>query len=599
MALLLAAASSRAQDPTFTASVDRNPVPLGEQFTFSLTLSNAGMGGGKNLRLPDLSKFHIMSGPNQSSSMQFINGVVSSTVSYSYVLQPKETGTAVIGPASIEAGGRTLRSEPITMETVKGQPRQAQQPRRGADPGARIGDNLFLRATVDRDRVMQGEQVNLTFRLYTRVSVANYAIHKNPALTGFWGEDLENPKNISLTDETIDGKQYRVGVIRRMALFPTQSGALEVSPMEIQATVQVQTRRSLDPFDAFFRDPFGETVNTTIASNAVRVRVDPLPPGAPPSFRGAVGRFSMTADVDRRSVATNEPVSLKITISGTGNVKLLEAPAVELPVDFEQYSPKISENVKRTGERISGSKTVEYLLIPRYPGKKTIKPLVFSYFDPGKKEYVTLASSPIELSVAQGAAVAAPLIAGGAREGVQMLSQDIRFIRLEPSDLAQAGGRLYRSPAFLVLAFLPAAFFAGAVVYARRRTAIMKDEAGYRRRRALRVARKGLAQAEQMLRAPSSGGTALAFYSEISRAVWRYLGDRLGIPPAEMSIDGVVAGLARRGAGEETATGLRSLLETCERARFAPRSLEVPAMQETFAAAQKVIVDVEQSLKSA
>jgi hypothetical protein len=587
-----------AQDASFAAAVDRNPVGQGEQFTLSFTLTSASMGGGKNLQLPDLSRFLIMAGPNQSSSMQFVNGVVSSSVTWSYVLQPRDIGKFTIGQASVEAGGKVYKSEPLALEVTKGAPRAKAQTGETRDVAAQIGENLFLRAIVDKSHVIQGEQINLTFKLYTRVSITNYAVNKNPALTGFWGEDTDNPKNIALTTETVNGKQYRVGVIRKMALFPTQSGTLEISPMELQSTVQIQNRRSADPFDSFFRDPFGETVNYTVKSDPLRIRVDPLPAGAPASFKGAVGRFSMKTDVDKRTTKTNEPVSLKITINGTGNIKLLEAPAVDLPIDFEQYTPKVTDNIARSQEQISGSKVIEYLLIPRYPGRKTIKPLAFSYFDLGKRQYVTITSSAIDLTVEQGTVAATPLIAGGVREDVQMLSQDIRFIKLETSGLMRTDGQLYRRFLFVVLMLLPVGGFAGALVFARQRAAIMKDEAGFRNRKALKVAQRGLRHAEQLLRAGAGGKQGLEFYSEVARAMWRYLGDKLGIPPSDMSIDRAVTELMHRGAGESVSNGLRALLESCEMARFAPTSLEPSAMHSTFERARTIIVDVERTMKA-
>jgi hypothetical protein len=590
--------SAHAQDASFVAAVDRNPVGVGEQFTLSFTLTSTSMGGGKNLQLPDLGRFLIMAGPNQSSSMQFVNGAVSSSVTWSYVLQARDIGKVTIGPASVEAGGKVYKSAPFVLEVVKGTPRPKAQAGDQRDVAAQIGENLFLRAMVDRSHVLQGEQINLTFKLYTRVSVANYAVNKNPALTGFWGEDTDNPKNIALTTETVNGKQYRVGVIRKMALFPTQAGTLEISPMEVQTTVQMQARRMVDPFDAFFRDPFGETVNYTVKSDPLRIKVDPLPAGAPASFKGAVGRFSMETVVDRKATRTNEPVSFRITIRGTGNVKLLEAPAVDLPLDFEQYTPKVTDNISRTQDRISGSKTVEYLLIPRYPGRKTIKPVSFSYFDPSKHEYATITSAPIELTVEQGAVAAPPLIAGGVREGVQMLSQDIRFIKLETSGLVKSNEQFYGSILFLALMLLPVGGFAGAVVFARQRAAIMQDEAGFRNRKALKVAQRGLRQAEHLLRGTAGGKQGLEFYSEVARAMWRYLGDKLGVSPADMSIDRAVSELTRRGAAETVQSGLRSLLEACEMARFAPTSLEAPAMQKTFEQARTIIVDVERTLKA-
>jgi hypothetical protein len=588
-----------AQDASFEAAIDKNPVALGDQFNLSFILNNAGMGGGKNMKLPDLSAFHIMSGPNQSSSMQFINGAVSSSITYSYVLQPKDMGKFPIGAATIEVGGKEYKSRPLTVEVVKGAPRPKQQAAaQGEDVGAQIGDNLFLRASIDRNHVMQGEQINLTFKLYTRVSVSNYGVDKSPTMTGFWGEDIENPKNIALSTETINGKQYRVGIIRRMALFPTQSGTLEIAPMEVTTQVQLQTR-SLDPFDAFFRDPFGRTVNYKVKSDPLKVKVDPLPSGAPASFKGAVGKFTMSTTVDRRSTKTNEPVTLKVTISGTGNIKILEVPELELPKDFEQYPPKVSDNINRQEGKISGSKTFEYLLIPRYPGQKSIKPLAFSFFDPGKRQYTTLQSPQIELHVEQGTASSTPVIAGGNREDVQMLSRDIRFIKVAQPSLVRRGDQPYTSGLFIALMTLPFIGLAGSLVYARQRQAEVLDAAGFRNRRALKVARKGLKQAEVLLGAKDAGSATqkLEFYSEVARATQKYLSDKLNIQQAELSLERVAELLAGKSINPAIAKSLKTVWETCEMARFAPTSLESTAMQKTYDDAQWMIVELERTLK--
>ncbi|HTO93957.1 MAG TPA: BatD family protein [Bacteroidota bacterium] len=599
-AVALAAGVARAGAAEFRASVDRPQVGLGEQFTLQLTLVNGGMGGGKNLQLPDLGRFHIMSGPNESSSMQIINGAVSSSVTYEYVLQPKEIGKFTIGPASIEADGATLKSAPVAIEVVKGSPKPKQQSAGNDDVTAQIGENLFLRAIVDRTHVTQGEQVNLTFKIYTRVSVANYAVDKNPTMTGFWGEDVETPKNIQTSPETINGKQFRVGVIKRMALFPTQSGNLEIGPMEVQTTVQVQDRRSNDPFESFFRDPFGRQVNYMIRSEPITIRVDALPGDAPPDFKGAVGQYAMSTTVDKKTTRTNEPIDLKVTVSGTGNIKLIESPAVELPTDFEQYTPKVSDNIDRSGEKISGSKTFEYLLIPRYPGLKVIKPVAFSYYDPAKREYVKLHSPQIELNVEQGAATAAPLISGGSQEDVRMLSQDIRFIKLGDGALFSRGDELRPGPAFIALLLLPLACVGAAFVYARQRQAVMLDQVGYKNRRAIKVARKGLQQAEYLLKekggAPA-GNQRLRFYGEVSKALWKYLGDKLNIPQSAFSVEGAVGQLSARGVPPDLITSLKALLETCDLARFAPTSLDLAVMQRTYDEAQRIIVALEKLLK--
>jgi hypothetical protein len=592
-----------AQNATFVATVDRSPVGLGEQFTLSLTLSGSAPGGGKNLQLPDLSKFRVMSGPNQSTSMQIINGAVSSSATYSFVLQPKEIGTFTIGPASIEEGGTVHKTQPISVQVVKGDPR-ANTPSTPTDQTVQLGDNLFLRAVVDRSHVMQGEQINLAFKLYTRVSVVNYAVSKNPGMTGFWNEDTETPKNITLTTETINGKSYRVGLIKRVALFPTQAGVLDIGPMEVQATVQMPYGRSNDPFESFFRDPFGRNTTYNVSSEALRIKVDPLPSGAPADFKGAVGQFAMSVAVDRKTTRTNEPVTLKVTLSGTGNVKLLEGPSIELPADFEQYTPKFSESINRQNNRINGSKTFEYLLIPRYPGLKVIKPVTMSYFDLVKKEYVRLRSPQIELNVEQGTATASPTISGVAREDVRMLSQDIRFIKLTNTSFMRSGERPFAGPFFIVMVLLPLAGLAGVFVYARQRQVVMMDQAGYRYRKAMKVAQKGLKEAEYLLKekAGKDGGPSskqrLRFYSEISHAFARYLSDKLNLPQAEFSLESASAALRERGAEEKSVQAMRGVLEVCDMARFAPTSMELASMQRTYDEARRVIVELERTLKT-
>jgi hypothetical protein len=593
------------QDASFEASVDKNPVSVDDQFTLSFVLNNAGMNGGKNLRLPSLDKFRIMMGPSTSSNMQFINGVVSSSVTYSYVLQPKEVGKFTIGSASIEAGGKTYTSQPITIEVVKGvtQPKQQRaQPGVSGDLSAQLAENLFLRATVDKARVIQGEQVNLVYKIYTRVSVQNYNLTKAPTMTGFWSEDAEMPKQIQLSTETINGRQYQVGVIKRSALFPTQSGTLEIGPMEITTLVTVRDRRSWDPFDSFFNDPFGRQVEYVVKSEPVRIKVDPLPPGAPSSFKGAVGKFSMTTKVDKQETKTNEPISLKVTINGTGNIKILESPAVEVPADFEQYTPKVTDNINRREAKISGSKTFEYILIPRYPGKKTIKPVEFSYFDLSKNQYVTLRSEPIELNVEQGAAGPAPLIAASPREDVQLLSQDIRFIKVGRPSFLKRGEFLHTSGMFIALLLLPLAGVAGTFVYARQRKAVMSDMVGYRNRQAIKVARKGLRNAELLLKELQAGKDSspekkLRFYTEVARAMWKYLGDKLNIQQADLSIEAAVAELTKRKINSEIPSSLKSLLEQCELARFAPTSLSQEMMSKTYDEASRIIVTLERTLR--
>ncbi len=594
-----------AQDGSFIASVDKNPVGVSDQLTLSFTLQNSGSGGGKNLKLPNLDNFRIMMGPSTTSNMQYINGVVSSSFTYSYVLQPKNVGRFTIGAASIEVGGKTFSTSPITVDVTKGAAQSNKQQQQGggaasADVEAQLAENLLLRATIDRTRVVQGQQINLVYKLYTRVQIQNYNLTKSPTMTGFWTEDVEMAKQIQLATETYNGKQFQVGVIKRSALFPTQSGTLEIGPMEITTLVTVRDRRSWDPFDVFNGNPFGRQIEYVVKSEPIRIKVDPLPAGAPPSFKGAVGKFSMSAKVDKQNAKTNDPISYKVTIAGTGNIKVLESPSIEVPSDFEQYTPKVADNINRRDVKISGSKTFEYILVPRYPGKKIIKPVEFSYFDLGKNEYVTLKSPQLEINVEQGAAGSTPFVSSSPREDVQMLSQDIRFIKVDRPAFVKHGEYLHTSGTFIALMLLPLAGLGGTLVYTRKRQAVMSDVVGYRNRRAIKVARKGLKNAEVLLKEVSGGKESaekkLAFYSEVAKAMWKYLGDKLNIQQADISIEMAVNELSKRSVKPETLAELKSLLETCEMARFAPTILSVDVMKKTYDDASKIIVELERTL---
>jgi hypothetical protein len=597
--LMLVMSAAAALSQSFTASVDRNPVATSDQFTLDFTLSGGGTTGGKNLKLPDLSKFMILSGPNQSTSMQIINGSVSSSVTYSYILQARDAGKFTIAPASIDAGGKTLHTQPIDLTVVKGsaQPRQSARAGQQPDADVKVGDNIFLRASVDRTKITQGEQITVTYKIYTRVNILNYVINKLPSMTGFWGEDLATAPQIQLTNETINGKQYRVGVIKKTALFPTQAGSLEINPLEITCQVQVQVRRrSGDIFDDFFNDPFmgnARTQNVTIKTDPTKITVLPLPKtNVPPSFKGAVGRFALSSTIAKHAVKTNEPLSLKATITGTGNIKVLEAPELKLPNDIEKYDPKVSESIDRNSGSINGSKTFEWLIVPRYPGTKKIPPLEFSYFDVAKNQYVTARTEEISLEVEKGSAEAASAGNGLSKEDVKILNQDIRFIKPSSGTFYRRGESGVSTTAATVFVLLPLCAFIGLVVYKRKTVREAADVVSFRSRRAMKIAARRLKDANALL----AGSNPDAFYTEISRALWTYVADKLGIDRSELSIDNVTETLAEKKLNPELVGRIKECLENCEFARFAPASALQVEKQKMYDSAGSIIIEIEHQL---
>lgn len=584
----------------FTASVDKNQVTTGEQIQVTFTLN--GSSGGNNFQAPAFSDFLVLSGPNQSTSMQFINGSMSASVSYSYVLQSRAEGKFTIGPAAIEVGGKQLRSQPIAIVVSKGaarpsQPRTSGQQAESQDIGKQIGDNLFLKVIVDKARVCQGEQITATYKIYTRVNIANYAISKVPALTGFWSEDLEVPKQIQLNNEVVNGKQYRVGVLKKVALFPQRSGTLELDPMEAECVVQIQLRRrSGDLFDQFFNDPFFgnvQNVNYKVRSEPLKVSVLPLPgENVPAGFSGAVGQYSMDAWLDKHQTKTNEAVTLKVKLNGHGNLKLIEAPAVNVPPDLDRYDPKISDNITNQGNQISGSRTFEYLLIPRHPGQQKIASFPFSFYDAEKKTYVTLRSPEFSLNVEQGSELGSAPVAGVSKEDVKLLGEDIRFIKSGSYTFHRSGERFMDSPMFVVFSVSPIIAFVGFVLYVRRRERVLGDVRALRNRRARKIAQKRLTEAKGFLEAKKKE----EFYTEVSRALWGFVSDKLGLPQSDLSLEMVRVSLETRGVPTEVILKLSTIVEQCEYARFAP-SVDSMRMDEVYNEAVAIISSIEEQMR--
>jgi len=529
--------------------------------------------------------------------MQFINGQMSGSISYSYILQPRDVGKFTIGSATIEYNGKEYKSQPITIEVVKGVTKP-QQPGQPPDISQQIGENLFLRAVVDKSRILQGEPVVVTFKIYTRVSIANYSMSKMPNVPGFWGEDLEVPKQILPTKEMVNGKQYTAGVIKKMVLFPTRSGTLEIDPLEVECAVQVESRRrSNDWFDQFFNDPFFKqytTVRYKVKSDPVKITVLPLPSvNVPSSFKGAVGKFTMNTSLDKSDTETNEPISLKVTLSGTGNIKLLEAPAISIPTDFEKYDPKVTENIVRQNNTISGSKIYEYLMIPRYPGVQKIPSIEFSYFDLGKKEYVTLRSPEFTINVMKGSSEITPAISGISKEDVKLLAQDIRFIKTGGGSLRKRGEYFYRSAGFVFACILPLVALVGLVLYRQRVDRLSGDVASLKMRRANRLAIKRLSSSKVLL----DMGRSEEFYAEVSKALWGYLRDKLNVPPAEITLDIVIDKLKERNVPQEAIDKMKNCVEICDFARFAPSSSSPEEMGKVYQESKESIIELEQTMR--
>lgn len=584
-----------AQDGTFTTTVNRNRVAMGEQFEITFSLN----GSEKNFQPPAFNDFLVLSGPNQSTSMQFINGAMSQSISYSYILQPRSEGKFTIGAAFIESGGKKIQSNSITIEVTKGPAQPKQQPSESQEDASiskQISDNLFIRVNVDKSNIYQGEQITATYKLYTRVNITNYGVSKIPSFTGFWNQEIDLPKNPQFDNEVLNGIQYRVATLKKTALFPQQSGTLDIAPMEADFVVQVQTRgRRGDVFDQFFNDPFFGNVRNVehkSKSNSLKINVRPLPPNPPPGFGGAVGKFSSEFWLDKTETKSNEPVTLRVKISGRGNLKLIQPLKINFPSDLEIYEPKISDNISQATNIISGSRTFEYLLIPRRQGNQKISSFSFAYFDPDKKEYVSITSPDFNINVTKGTEIVSAPVAGLSKEEIKLLGQDIRFIKSEPIKFKKHGDTFFGSVFFITFGIVPIFLFLGFIFLYKRYEQNVSDVIRFKSKRATKIAKKRLATTKHLL----STKKREEFYEELSKALWGYVGDKLGIQLSELSKDTVSTSLKARKVSDESINKILITLDHCEFARFAPSS-DTLDMQNIYNDTVDLISTIEEEIK--
>jgi hypothetical protein len=423
------------------------------------------------------------------------------------------------------------------------------------------------------------------------------SISKLPQYQGFWAEELETSNNILFNTEVIDGKQYRVGVLKKAALFPSQAGELSVTPFELNVPVLVQKKkRSNNIFDDFFDDPFfrGETVNYNAKSNTIKINVIPLPEkDKPESFNGAVGEFSISTSLDKTNTKTNEPISLKLNISGSGNIKLLDVPEINLPSGLEKYEPKVSEQISRKNN-ISGKKTIEYLLIPRTIGKKEIPSIDFSYFNPGRKSFISLKTQSYTINIKQGDKTFDPGIAGFSKEDIKLLGEDIRYIKTSGSDLGKKSEWLFLQFGFWAAVGVPLIALAGLIAVRKRDEKLANDIQMLRYRKAQKVAKNRLKVARSLM----NSNQDTAFYAEVSLALFGYLEDKLHIPKAEFSIDRAVFELQKGNIDNALIDKLQNLSQKCEYVRFAPKNNGTSAMNEIYNELTELIIDIEKSFSA-
>jgi len=576
--------SLKAQDITVRAEYP-SVVQAGEQFTVRWII-NSREG---EFIAPSFEGFYKLMGPqtSYSSSTQWINGRMTSETSYSYIyyLQALNEGKFVIPPAGVTIKSKSYYSDSLRIEVAGG---NTQQP--AGQPGANArqqdaapqstpaGGQISLDLAVSRKEVYIGEPLSAIVKLYTRVNLSGINEIKYPSFTGFLKTDLETPPLNSLQQENINGTVYGTGVLQQFLLFPQMTGEITIEPVQITVLIQQKTGRS----DPFFGDFFSSytTVPQAVISKPVKINVKPLPGTKPEDFSGIVGKINIRSEISKDTVTVNDAVTYKIIVSGSGNLKLAEAPVLNLPPDIEIYDPKIADEIKNSTSGTTGQRTFEYLLIPRHYGDFTIPPVRYSFFNTSTGKYERLETPGYRFHAIKGSEQSSEItVYGGiSREDVKYVGKDIRFIKNNTGKLLKSADLVIRKQAFY-LGYAIALLLFLVILFARREHIRRNaDITAVRNRKAGKVAAGRLKEASVCLKK----GETDRFYEEILKALWGYLSDKLNIPVSDLTRNSALVALTEKGIDEEKIRTLTGLLDKCEYARYAPASsgTEVTAIYE-------------------
>lgn len=593
--LMVGFTAKAAGDIVFKASAP-SAVAMGEQFRLTYTVNAEA----KDLRVQSMPDFEVLMGPSQSvsHSSSWVNGQSKSetTVSFTYILMPKKEGTFEIAPATVKANGANYTSNALTIKVLPEDKTSKNKTSGDAGSASSIGkDDFFVRMEVSDRSVYEQEGFLVTFKLYA-ARPCNLSGAKFPDFAGFLAQEVELPEQKQWEKDNYNGRNYFTVVLKQTVLYPQRSGKITISPAEIDAVIPVATQRKVRSiFDDFF-DAYQE-VNKKLTTASATVDVKPLPSGKPASFSGAVGNFSMSSTINTNSLKANEAVTVTVKISGNGNLKLVKNPEVKFPNDFDIYDPKVEIDSKTTVSGVSGTKTVEYMAIPRYAGDFEIPAIEFSYFDTKSGSYKTVKSEPYKLHVekGEGGDAAAPVVSNFSsnRESVKFLGKDIRYLKTNGFHFTKKGEDVFFGSFMYTLCYLiPLVLFAIFFVIYRKQIKENADLARVRNKKANKIAVKRLKSAGKLM----AEGKKEEFYEEVLRALWGYLSDKLNISKAELTKDNVEAELAKYGVDEVLIKDFIEILNTCEFARYAP-SQAPDAMDKLYGQTVDAIGKMENTIK--
>ena len=608
--LLMAGIQAIAQDVSFTAQAPQ-AVVVGERFRITYKVDSRDS---KEFRAPDMKSLNVLAGPSTStsSSTQIINGQISSsyTMTYTYVVVATQEGDVELDGATITAGGKQVTSNRLTIKVLppdqtsqqqqgsrqgQGSSQSANQRTSGQTSTASSADELFMLATVDKTTVYEQEALLLTFKIYKLPSVDLRTMsNKMPDLKNCHVQEVELPQQKEFNLEHYNGRNYQTMVWSQYVLFPQHSGELEIPATPFEGVVaQRVENRSNDVFDMFFNSSRYVEVKKDLTTRSIKINVKPLPQGKSSAFYGGVGDFTISSSISSTDVTANDAVTVRVILSGTGNLKLVKTPEIKFPQDFDIYDPKVENKYTIKGGRQTGNKVYEYLVIPRHAGQYTIPAVEFQYFDPKSGSYKTVKTDEYTLNVAkgQGGGESQTSVSYVNKEDLKYVGQDVRF-HATPVALKSDSTQFFGSLLFWLLLVLPLVILLALVVISRKRIADNANIAKVRVKKASSVASKRLKVARKLMKENRKN----EFYDEMMRALLGYFGDKLSIPVAELSKDNIQSELKRRAVAEEPVKQVVALLDDCEFARFAPGD-DTGRMDRIYEQAVGVIGQIENSIK--
>lgn len=594
IALMAYGSQALADKVTFTASAP-DAVVVGEQFKLSFTVTTQNV---KEFQIPAIKGFDVLMGPSSSkqSSTQIINGNVtsSSIVVFTYILMATNVGEYTIPGASIVAEGNQMVSNSVKIKVLPQDQAGSGGQNGGGSSGTSVSNqDLFIKAIVSKTTVYEQEAFVLTYKIYTRETNLHLENAKLPDFKGFHSQEIEMTGDSRWTQEHENGRNYFTTVYRQFVLFPQQSGKLLIDPAQFQMIIRKPVQ-SDDPFDAFFNGGSNVVdIRKTIATPKIAVNVSPLPEGKPVGFSGGVGEFTISSSINSKEVKTNDAITIKLVISGTGNLKLISEPKIKFPDDFEVYDPKVDNQVRLTREGLTGSRIIEYLAIPRHAGSYKIPGVTFSYFDIRSKSYKTLKTEEYVVNVEKGTGNADQVIANFTnKEDLKVLGEDIRYIKQNKVTFHPKGSFIYGSMTYWLFYIIPAFAFIIFIIVYRKQASENANVAKMRTKKANKVATKRMKLAGKLL----SENKKDAFYDEVLKTLWGYISDKLNIPVSRLSKDNIEEKLRNHGVNEELIKEFLNALNECEFARFAPGD-ENQAMDKVYSSSVEVISKMENSIK--